>query len=285
MVMVIIALALATTASVGYLIYVCPPECPSYSTSTVSHRVAFSASIRASATNGTTPLSISFSALVTGGYAPYSYDWSLGDGHSSTSATPTETYYSPGNLLVQLTISDSHSETTSSDIVLLVSGSTVVTTSFISTSQPPVNGSINPPGLQGGWYSTNITVLSTIIAGPVTFDGLSISRLNASSQISYIAYGIAQNTAIVQLGFSSHGAASISMEAPEAPSSVWADSTQITSWNYNNGVLSIASDPSTITVYFPNNSETFLGLPTNIILLFIVAVIVAAAAGAAVRKH
>jgi hypothetical protein len=47
-----------------------------------------------------------FSADVSGGFTPYSYDWDFGDGQTSTDPSPSHSYKSRGNYTVSLTVTD-----------------------------------------------------------------------------------------------------------------------------------------------------------------------------------
>ncbi len=55
--------------------------------------------------------SVSFTSLITGGTAPFTYAWSFGDGGSSTMANPTHTYNSPGGYAVILNVTDAQGST------------------------------------------------------------------------------------------------------------------------------------------------------------------------------
>lgn len=52
--------------------------------------------------------SVDFIPNVTGGAQPYSYDWTFGDGNSSTQTSPTNDYLSAGIFNVTLTVTDSN---------------------------------------------------------------------------------------------------------------------------------------------------------------------------------
>ena len=67
-----------------------------------------SVAIVESSSTGYTPLIVSFTANVTGGTAPYTYDWDFGDGSAhSTLANPTHTYTEAGETFtVTLTVTD-----------------------------------------------------------------------------------------------------------------------------------------------------------------------------------
>ena len=75
--------------------------------------------------------SATFSAAVSGGLAPYSYQWSFGDGSHSTQATPTHAYTLTGTYQVKLTVTDSEGYSTNSYVNVTVAG---------SSSTPPTGG-------------------------------------------------------------------------------------------------------------------------------------------------
>lgn len=59
-----------------------------------------------------------------------SYSWALGDGSTSTSATPSKTYSVAGNYTVSLTVTDNQGLTNTFSDLLTVSGSSAVTTDW-----------------------------------------------------------------------------------------------------------------------------------------------------------
>ena len=65
------------------------------------------ASIFATPTSGTSPLTVDFTSVVSGGTAPYTYQWLFGDGQGSTAANPAHTYQGSGTFLAQLQVVDS----------------------------------------------------------------------------------------------------------------------------------------------------------------------------------
>lgn len=59
---------------------------------------------------GTAPLLVSFTALTSGGSAPYVYDWNFGDGSAHSAVqNPSHAFASPGVYTVQLTVTDNRS--------------------------------------------------------------------------------------------------------------------------------------------------------------------------------
>jgi len=73
---------------------------------TVLQRAQLVAYIFATPTNGTAPLTVTFSSRVAGGTAPYSFAWSFGDGGSSTAPLPVHTYSTPGAYNASLLVTD-----------------------------------------------------------------------------------------------------------------------------------------------------------------------------------
>jgi PKD repeat protein len=71
-----------------------------------------SVTINAPVPDPTNKLILTHSATIQGGTGPYTYAWTLGDGGTSTAATPTHTY-APGFYTVALTVTDSEGRTAS----------------------------------------------------------------------------------------------------------------------------------------------------------------------------
>ncbi len=254
-----------------------------------------SSSIQASPNSGLSPLAVSFSSAVTGGSAPYTYSWTFGDGGTSTSSTTSHTYQNAGVYLAQLAVQDSSGASSSTSVSVRVSQqvtnyttttmamATTATTSTTASASPTGSGGTQPPGLPIAWTTSNMSVQAKTITSQILIpNGPTISNVQSTSQISYMAYG-QSNGAVVQLGFSTSGPVNLSIQTSEAPSSVWANSTQITSWTYANGVLSISADPYTLTMFFPTPSSN---IPeSEIILILIVIVAFGAALGASLRRR
>jgi len=70
-----------------------------------------SASVVPSVTSGVIPLTVLFAGSGTGGTSSYSYNWTFGDGTTSTSQNPTHVYSSAGTYAATLTVTDSHGTT------------------------------------------------------------------------------------------------------------------------------------------------------------------------------
>ncbi|MFC1846939.1 DUF4349 domain-containing protein [Chloroflexota bacterium] len=52
-----------------------------------------------------------FTASVSGGFTPYSYEWDFGDGQTSTDSSPSHSYRSQGNYTVSLSVTDDRGNT------------------------------------------------------------------------------------------------------------------------------------------------------------------------------
>ncbi|UII24085.1 cellulase family glycosylhydrolase [Fulvivirga ligni] len=81
------------------------------------------ASINASTTSGTAPLSVNFSG--TGSTDPdgdaLSYSWNFGDGSSGSGANVSHTFTSNGNFTVTLTVNDGHGNSDNASVTITVS--------------------------------------------------------------------------------------------------------------------------------------------------------------------
>lgn len=92
-----------------------------------SQPTPLSVGIRTSALSGRPPLTVQFSATVTGGTSPYQYTWSFEDGQSSTLSNPSHTFAKAGTYVVRLTVRDSAgSEGTASVSITVKSSKTKV---------------------------------------------------------------------------------------------------------------------------------------------------------------
>jgi len=83
-------------------------------TITVSDDHTPSASITASPTSGTAPLTVTMSAAVAGGDAPLSYEWDFGDGATTDDVlNATHTYSTPGDYTITFTVTDNDGDRSS----------------------------------------------------------------------------------------------------------------------------------------------------------------------------
>jgi PKD repeat protein len=86
-------------------------------------------SLAPSPSNGFVPLSVNFTANVSGATAT-SYKWNFGDGHTSTAALPSHVYETAGNYTANVTIADSAGGNASASSLIAVSGSSSSATTF-----------------------------------------------------------------------------------------------------------------------------------------------------------
>jgi PKD repeat protein len=83
-------------------------------------------SLAPSPSNGFAPLSVNFTANVSGATAT-SYKWNFGDGQTSTAALPSHIYPTAGNYTAKVTITDSAGGNASASSLIAVSGSSSTT--------------------------------------------------------------------------------------------------------------------------------------------------------------
>ncbi len=69
------------------------------------------AKFNASLVNAKTGNDIQFYPDVAGGFTPYSYEWSFGDGKTSTDASPVHVYEKPGTFTIALKVTDDRGNT------------------------------------------------------------------------------------------------------------------------------------------------------------------------------
>jgi PKD repeat protein len=71
-------------------------------------------SASASPTSGPAPLTVSFTASVSGGTPPYRFAWTFGDGGTSNLQNPSHTYTTAGSFTARVTVTDAAGRTASS---------------------------------------------------------------------------------------------------------------------------------------------------------------------------
>ena len=76
--------------------------------------------ITAEPTNGISPLTVSFNAVVSGGDAPLSFAWDFGDEETSVIQSPSHTFEDGGAYTVTVTVTDDNGDESSDDIVITV---------------------------------------------------------------------------------------------------------------------------------------------------------------------
>lgn len=74
----------------------------------------------ANPSTGTTPLAVTLTATVSNGLAPFSYQWTFGDGTTGSGQTVTHTYQSSGTYTAQVVVTDSRGRSTSSSVTVTV---------------------------------------------------------------------------------------------------------------------------------------------------------------------
>jgi PKD repeat protein len=84
---------------------------------------AATVTIASNPASGSAPLSVNFTAYVSGVSSP-SYNWNFGDGQTSTEALPSHIYQTSGNYTAKLTVTDSSGATASASSLISVSGTT-----------------------------------------------------------------------------------------------------------------------------------------------------------------
>ncbi len=148
-----------TTSSTGYITV----------DSIISPVVSFSADIK----SGTVPFTVQFTD--TSSYSPAAWEWSFGDGSSSTEENPLHTYTTAGSYSVTLTATNAGgSRTTTASNYISASPVTTVSTTVETISTPAVT------------ITTSATPAATL-AADVTTKGDPISD---SSSIFYIIVGV-----------------------------------------------------------------------------------------------
>ena len=88
----------------------------------VGTAASLSASASGSPTSGPAPLTVQFTGSGSGGVPPYSYNWSFGDGATSSLQNPSHQYLSSGNLTATLTVTDAQPATATSTVTISVGG-------------------------------------------------------------------------------------------------------------------------------------------------------------------
>jgi len=137
------------------------------------------ASATANSTSGSVPFVVQFAATVKGGTAPYSYNWTFGDGGTSTSQNPSYTYTSVGTYAAALTVRDAVNNTATTSLTVNAS------TAAVSVSVTPATITVASAGTQQFVATvsgaTNTAVTWSATAGNVSSTGLFTAPMVASS--------------------------------------------------------------------------------------------------------
>ncbi|GEM_PF-4173900 len=137
--------------------------------------------------NKTINTPILFSSVVSGGISPYTYNWSFGDGITSTNSAPSYIYNTAGNYTITLTVKDS-------------SGLNITNTTIASINPVPV---IPLTASTGGPYLTIVNTsvqLSSIISGgisPYTYNWSFGNGANSSQQNPLYVYNVTGNYTLI----------------------------------------------------------------------------------------
>jgi len=83
-----------------------------------------SASASGSPTSGPAPLTVLFVGGASGGTGPYTFQWSFGDGNTSTLQSPANTYTVPASFTATLTVTDAASATATATVSISTGGAT-----------------------------------------------------------------------------------------------------------------------------------------------------------------
>lgn len=94
-------------------------------------------SISADPAAGTAPVDIAFTAEVTSGQTPYSFEWGFGDGASSTQQGPVHRYEAAGIYTVALTVSDAGGATAEDELELVIEPAVFSCTAIADPSSGP----------------------------------------------------------------------------------------------------------------------------------------------------
>jgi PKD repeat protein len=87
------------------------------SASTVVRATNLQVTISGNPTSGVAPLSVGFISTVSGGSGGYTYQWTFGDGSTSSLPNPTHVYTVQGSYTAFLTVTDSSSSTANSNSI------------------------------------------------------------------------------------------------------------------------------------------------------------------------
>jgi chitodextrinase len=138
---------------------------------------------------------VSFTAVASGGKAPYSYSWSFGDGATGTGLTSTHAYGSTGSYTVTLTVTDSASGSAQSTQTIQVSPVPAFAASFSFTPITPVSGqSVTFTAIASGGaspYSYSWNLAGTAKTG----NPVSLSFSNGTFSVSVTVMDTAGKTA------------------------------------------------------------------------------------------
>lgn len=131
--------------------------------------------VDASPTSGPPPLTVNFTAWVTGGNGTYNYSWNFGDGaiNNENKSSISHTYTSEGTYTAVVTVTDGAGQTGSASVIIIVSniGGSLSASPVSGVAPLTVNYTCNPTG-GSGYYTqyewnfgdgqTQITNINTV---------------------------------------------------------------------------------------------------------------------------
>lgn len=145
--------------------------------------------------SGSAPLAVTFSSA--GSSDPngtsLTYNWTFGDGTSSTAANPSHTYSANGNYTAQLTVSDGTNNATATAIAITVAdaGSSLVAAYSFNegsgTTTADVSGKSNPGALSNATWTA-----SGKFGGALSFNGTSAQVIVPSSPSLNVTNGLTE---------------------------------------------------------------------------------------------
>ncbi|MCI4336240.1 MAG: PKD domain-containing protein [Thermoplasmata archaeon] len=152
----------------------------------------------ATPTSGPAPLQVAFTGTVAGGNAPYTYDWTFGDGATSSQADPSHTYSQSGSFTPELTVKGAAGVTATTSINIVTSGTSSGTTGKLVTAGvvATTSGSFWSVDAQTSCATcieSNQSVKNYLASTPFTWVryGQGIDSCNISAARSYSSSGVA----------------------------------------------------------------------------------------------
>lgn len=111
-----------------------PYRTPIVSFNLVSY-VPMAVTATAAPTSGNAPLATVLAASVTGGLAPYTYAWNLGDGQTGTGNLISHTYTAAGSYTATVTVTDNTGATATASVNITVTGPAITPPTITSVSK------------------------------------------------------------------------------------------------------------------------------------------------------